>query len=70
MSNGGLKLSTESQKKASKKYSRKNTKRYAIELNIKTDSDIIKVLDSVSNKQGYIKELIKKDIYKEEKKGV
>ena len=63
-------MATEAQKKASKKYSRNNTKRYAIELNIKTDSDIIKALDSVPNKQGYIKELIKKDIYKDVKREV
>lgn len=63
-------MSTNAQKKASQKYSRKNTKRYAIELNLKTDSDIIKILDSVPNKQGYIKELIKKDIYKDRKEEV
>lgn len=57
-------MTTEAQKKASRKYSRNNTKRYAIELNLKTDSDIIKALDSVPNKQGYIKELIKKDLEK------
>lgn len=57
-------MSTNAQKKASHKYSRKNTKRYAIELNLKTDRDIIKILDSVPNKQGYIKELIKKDLTK------
>lgn len=60
-------MSTNAQKKASQKYSRNNTKRYAIELNLKTDSDVIKILDSVPNKQGYIKELIKKEIYKDKK---
>ena len=30
--------------------------------NLNTDQDILKKLDSVPNKQGYIKELIRKDI--------
>ena len=32
------------------------------ELYLKTDTDIIQMLKSKTNKQGYIKELIKKDI--------
>lgn len=57
-------MATEAQKKACKKYSRNNTKRYAIELNLKSDMDIIKKLEEVPNKQGYIKELIRKDLEK------
>lgn len=59
-------MATEAQKKASKKYSRNNTKRFAIELNLKNDSGIIKKLEEVPNKQGYIKELIRKDINKQD----
>ena len=58
-------MSTEAQKKASKKYSRNNTKRYAIELNLKNDSEIIKKLEEVPNKQGYIKGLILEDLKKD-----
>lgn len=47
---------------ASQKYDAENTKRIYIKLNRNTDSDIIDVLESKSNVQGYIKELIRKDI--------
>jgi len=33
-----------------------------MKLNIRTDADILKKLDSVMNKQGYVKALIRKDI--------
>lgn len=57
-------MTTEAQKKASKKYSRNNTKRFAIELNLKNDYEIIKKLEEVPNKQGYIKGLILEDLKK------
>lgn len=41
-----------------------HTRKVAILLNNNTDRDIIERLDTVSNKQGYIKELIRKDIGK------
>lgn len=44
------------------RYKAKNIKQVKIELNIKTDEDIINKLNSVGNKQGYIKQLIRKDI--------
>ena len=44
------------------KYNRENTKVIPVRLNLKTDKDIIERLDQVSSKQGYIKELIRKDI--------
>ena len=50
--------------KASDKYDRANTTRVFIKLNNKTDADILKKLEGVSNKQGYIKELIRADIQK------
>ena len=49
--------------KASAKYDAVNTRQIKMKLNIKTDADILKKLDSVSNKQGYIKALIRRDIY-------
>ena len=48
--------------KASMKYDAVNTKRVYIKLNKKTDADILEWLDKVGNKQGYIKELIRKEI--------
>lgn len=45
------------------RYDKLNTKRICgLKLNIKTDTDIIEKLNSQSNKQGYIKLLIRKDI--------
>ena len=47
---------------ASKQYDKENTVRFSLKLNINTDADIIARLDSVENKQGYIKQLITEDI--------
>lgn len=41
-----------------------NTKQIKMKLNLKTDADILEKLESVPNKQGYIKELIRADIKK------
>lgn len=49
---------------AQAKYDAANTKQIRLKLNTKTDADILKRLESVDNKQGYIKELIRKDIEK------
>lgn len=55
-------MTSESQKKANAKYDAKNTKQIKLKLNTTTDADILKRLNEVDNKQGYIKELIRKDI--------
>lgn len=55
-------MATEAQKKASAKYDAKNTKSVFLKLNIKTDADILKHLETVGNKQGYIKDLIRMDM--------
>ena len=57
-------MPTEAQKRASAKYAKANTKTISIKLNKKTDSDVIEKLDTVQNKNGYIKKLIRKDIEK------
>ena len=44
------------------KYDKENTKRVFIKLNKNTDKDILDYLESVQNKQGYIKDLIRKDM--------
>jgi hypothetical protein len=49
---------------AQSKYKKENTKQVALQLNIKTDVDILKKLEEVQNKQGYIKTLIREDIAK------
>jgi hypothetical protein len=55
-------MATEAQKKASARYDANNTVRVNLKLNLNTDTDILKKLEGVANKNGYIKELIRKDI--------
>lgn len=55
-------MTTEAQKRAVAKYDAKNTKFFGLKLNIKTDADILERLEQVGTVQGYIKELIRKDI--------
>ena len=56
--------STESQIRASIRYNKENTVQISLKLNRSTDADLIDSLNRVKNKQGYIKELIRKDITK------
>ena len=53
---------TEAKRKASAKYDRNNTKIFAIKLNKNTDADLIGKLSSQDNIQGYIKDLIRRDL--------
>ena len=55
---------TPAQKRAQEKYDAKATVQVKMKLNVSSDADILQKLDSVPNKQGYIKELIRKDIKK------
>lgn len=54
--------STESQIRASIRYNKENTVQISLKLNRSTDADLIDSLNRIANKQGYIKELIRKDI--------
>lgn len=53
---------SEAQKRATRRYDAANTKQYHLKLNLKEDKEIIAKLDSLKNKQGYIKALIKADL--------
>lgn len=44
------------------KYKAAHVRRYVLAANDRTDADIIARLESVGNKQGYIKQLIRDDI--------
>ena len=57
-------MATEAQIRANKKYEAENTRQVHLKLNRRTDEDILRKLDSVPNKQGYIKELIRADLAK------
>lgn len=48
--------------KASMKYNAANVKQVKLNLNKKTDADIIEALAECGNMQGYIKDLIRKDL--------
>ncbi|MBQ9387132.1 MAG: hypothetical protein IJU01_00545 [Lachnospiraceae bacterium] len=50
---------------AQRKYAQKNTRHIGLIFNLNTDQDILAKLDSVENKTGYIKRLIRDDIMKE-----
>lgn len=43
------------------RYDKENTKGLYLKFNKKTDADILDFLEDIPNKQGYIKELIRKD---------
>lgn len=54
---------SEAQKRASAKYDKVNTKTMLLKFNLKTDADILAHLETVGNKQGFIKELIRASIH-------
>ena len=56
--------STESQIRASVKYNKENTVQISLKLNRSTDADLIDSRNRIASKQGYIKELIRRDIAK------
>ena len=53
---------SDAQKRAARKYDQRNTKVITLKLNKTTDADILEQLERCENKQGYIKELVRKDI--------
>lgn len=55
------KKNSESRLRAIAAYNQKNTTNVCIRLNISTDADVIEVLSQMKSKQGYIKELIRRD---------
>lgn len=57
-------MTTDAQKMATYKYDREHTVRLSLKLNKATDADILARLETVESKQGYIKDLIRKDMAK------
>ena len=55
---------TDAQRKAKEKYDARTAVQVHLKLNMITDKDILEKLASVENKQGYIKDLIRKDMQK------
>ena len=54
-------MSTDAQKRASRRYNDANTVQVAIRLNKVTDADVIARLMEAPSKAGYIKQLIRRD---------
>ena len=52
---------------AKKEWDKKNTTVFAMKLNRNTDVDIIQKLESVPNRQGYVKAVIRQDIVQNDK---
>ena len=57
-------MANKAQIKASNKYNKEKTISVQIRLNKVKDADIIKQLDNVPSKMGYIKQLIRNDMNK------
>lgn len=55
-------MASEAKIRANNKSNKINTKMICVRLSYNTDADIIKKLDEVDSKMGYIKELIRKDL--------
>ena len=55
-------MASEAKIRANNKFNKANTRMVSLRLNYNTDADIIKRLDEVDSKMGYIKELIRKDM--------
>lgn len=55
-------MATEAQLKAQRIYDKMYTRQVHMKLNRRTDADILEKLESVPNRQGYIKKLIRADI--------
>lgn len=60
-------MASEAKIRANNKSNKINTKIICLRLSYNTDADIIKKLDEVESKMGYIKELIRKDMHAQKK---
>ena len=58
-------MTSKAQLRAQAKYDKDNTVQVKLKLNKKTDKDIITRLAAADNQQGYIKELIRLDILRD-----
>lgn len=55
-------MASKAQRQAVARYDATHTVQFKLKLNKATDADIIEVLESVENRQAYLKELIRADI--------
>lgn len=57
-------MKTEAQKRSTNKFHKTHIKQFNLKLHKTIDKDIIDYLESLENKQGYLKDLIRKDMDK------
>jgi len=55
-------MTSEAKRRANARYDKANTIGLYLKLNLKTDADILEWLEAQDNKQGAIKELIRKEM--------
>ncbi len=60
-------MASEAKLRANSKSNKINTKMICVRLSYNTDADIIKKLNEVPSKMGYIKDLIRKDLQTKKK---
>ena len=60
----------EARAKANQKWEKANVKRLLVKLYLNTDKDILEKLETMKNKQGYIKQLIRKDIAEDRNRSI
>jgi hypothetical protein len=61
---GGDNMGSAAHNRATAKYDALNTIQIRFKLNKKTDADIIEYLESIENRQGYLKSVIRADMKK------
>ncbi len=64
----GWGITSGSQVKAQSRYDRQNTVRYSLKFNIRTDGDVIQWMRKQKSMQGSIKQLIRDEISRAEKR--
>ena len=62
-------MTSVAKKKSKARFDKLNTRHFGMKLNIRTDADIISRLNEVGSVQTYIKELIREDIERRNKRG-
>lgn len=63
-----IKKTTKNQRNAIEQWNKANTRQIALKLNKNTDADILGYLEKLENKNGFIKDLIREHIEKENEK--
>ena len=66
MTTGVMRMATDAQRRAVRKYDAENTKQFHLKLNKKTDADIIELLEQQKSVQSFLKQIIRDFLKKSE----